>query len=164
MLGRDELDRALLLDTVVKVGGSRVRTYLTTGNVSFDAGLGEVGGIGGRLESEISAIVSRPTMVAIREHTWLCSLMSKDIFAGVEADEWECEVAFLRHTAPSIDPRCIPDTRRTRLVATYERELATVRPRTGSARPHVTTLLERASGQPATARGWTTLRRMAQDP
>ena len=47
--------------------------------------------------------------------------------------------------------------------AELERELATARPRKGSARPHVNTLLERASGQPATARAWATLRRIAAD-
>jgi uncharacterized protein (DUF1697 family) len=164
MLGRDGLDRALLLDTAARAGGSRVRSYLTTGNVTFQAGPREIDGLSRRFEAELSRIVSRPTMVAIRAHLWLQDLVSNDVFAGVDDDEWECEVAFLRHTAPSINPRSIPETRKTRLVATYDRELASARPRTGSARPHVTTLLERASGQPATARGWSTLRRIAADP
>lgn len=164
MLGRDGLDPASLLATVAEVGGSGARSYLTTGNVAFDADPAEIDGLSRRLEAEISRIVSRPTMVAVRPHTWLGTLVDVDLFAGVEADEWECEVAFLRHTAPAVDRARIPDTRRTRLVATYDRELATARPRAGGARPHVTTLLERASGEPATARGWSTLRRIAADP
>ena len=164
MLGRDGLDRSLLLDLGARAGGAQVRSYLTTGNLTFDAAPQEIDGLCRRLEESISEVVSRPTMVAVREHPWLCDLVSNDIFAGVEEGEWECEVAFLRHDAPSVDPSTIPETRRTRLVATYERELASARPRAGSARPHVTTLLERAAGQPATTRGWSTLCRIAGDP
>jgi uncharacterized protein (DUF1697 family) len=164
MLGRDGLDRALLLELAARAGGSGVRSYLTTGNLTFDAAPQEIDGLCRRLEADISEVVSRPTMVAVRAHAWLCDLVSHDIFARVEEDEWECEVAFLRHDAPPIDPGSIPGTRRTRLVATYDRELATARPRSGSARPHVTRLLERAAGQPATARGLSTLGRIADDP
>lgn len=164
MLGRDGLHRALLVDAVATSGGSNVRSYLTTGNVTFDAEPREIDTLNGRIEAEISQIVSRPTMVAIRAHPWLCDLVSNDIFVGLDEREWECEVAFLRHTAPELDPRSIPVTRRTRLIAAYDKELAAARPRTGSARPHVTTLLERASGEPATARGWNTLHRIAANP
>ena len=164
MLGRDGLTRARLLDTVAEVGGSQVRSYLTTGNVTFDAGATEVDALSRRLEAELSRIVSRPTMVAIREHRWIRDLVTHDLFSGLEAEAWEFEVAFLRHAASAIDPHMLPEPGRTRLVAIYKRELATVRPRSGPGRPHVNTLLERASGEPATARGWSTLRRIAADP
>jgi uncharacterized protein (DUF1697 family) len=163
MLGRDGLDRALLLDIAARAGGSRARSHLTTGNLTFDAAPQDIDGLCRRLEAEISGIVSRPTMVAIREHAWLTELVGRDVFAGVAEDEWECEVAFLRHDSRSIDPDSFPEARRTRLVATYEREVVAARPREGSARPHVTRLLERASGQPATARGWSTLCRVAAE-
>jgi uncharacterized protein (DUF1697 family) len=164
MLGRDGLDRARLLATVEEVGGSRARSYLTTGNVAFDAGASRVDALSRRLEVELSRIVSRPTMVAIREHGWLRDLVSSDVFSAFEGDEWEFEVAFLRHADSPIEPRSLPESRRTRIVATYERELASARPRSGPARPHVTRLLERASGREATARGWSTLCRIAADP
>jgi uncharacterized protein (DUF1697 family) len=164
MLGRDGLHRARLLESVADAGGSRVRSYLTTGNVTFDADPGDVDALSRRWEVELSRVVSRPTMVAIREHQWLRDFVTNDFFSGFEDDEWEFEVAFLRHSAAPVDPYAVPESRRTSLVAICERELATVRPRTGPARPHVNTLLERASGQPATARGWTTLCRIAADP
>jgi len=167
MLGRQGLSRDLLLDSVGMAGGSFVRSYLATGNVTFDANSNEIDGLCGRVESELSRMVSRPTMVALRSVPWLRDLVSNDLVSTVdeeEEEEWECEVAFLRHSASPIDPGSIPETRRTRLVWIRDRELATARPRTGPARPHVNTLLERASGQPATARGWTTLRRIANDP
>jgi uncharacterized protein (DUF1697 family) len=122
MLGRDGLDRARLLDTLGMAGGCEVRSYLTTGNVTFDADAEEVAGLGERLEVELARIVSRPTMVAIREHGWLRDLVTNDLFSGLEAGQWEFEVAFLRHTAAAVDTRSLPDTGRTRLVAVYERE------------------------------------------
>jgi uncharacterized protein (DUF1697 family) len=164
MLGRDGLDRARLLDTVARVGGSGVRSYLTTGNVTFDAGAKEVDDLSRRLEVELSRVVSRPTMVAIRQHTWLRDLVANDLFAGFEAEECELEVAFLRRAGPPIDPRSLPTTGRTRLVAIFERELASARPRSGPGRPHVNKVLETASGEAATARGWSTLCRIAADP
>lgn len=161
MLGRDGLDRARLLDTVEKAGGSNVCSYLTTGNVTFFATASELDAVSRRLEVALSRMLSRPAMVAIREHGWLCNLVDNDLFSSYKADEWELEVAFLRHADSPIEPRSLPESHRTRIVAIYERELASARPRSGPARPHVNTLLERASGQAATARGWSTLCRIA---
>lgn len=149
---------------MAQVGGSRVRSYLTSGNVTFDAGAKEVDDLSRRLEVELSRVVSRPAMVAIREHGWLRDLVTNDLFAGFDAEECEFEVAFLRRAAPPIDPRSLPVTGRTRLVAIFEREVASARPRSGPARPHVNKLLEKASGEVATARGWSTLCRIAADP
>ena len=164
MLGRDGLDRGRLLDSVEEVGGSGARSYLTTGNVTFDVEEDAVDGLTGRLEVALSRIVSRPTMVAIRPHTWLRDLVADDLFAGLDAQECEFEVAFLRHTAAPIDQRSLPESGRTRLIAIYGRELVSVRPRSGPARPHVNRILEGASGELATARGWSTLCRIAADP
>ncbi len=164
MLGRDGLHRVVLLEAATAAGAERVRSHLTTGNLTFDADPTEVDTVVGHLESSISRVVGRPTMVALRRHECLRDLVARDLFAGVPEQEWECEVAFLRHDAPALEPGRLPPTRRTGLVAAYDRELATVRPRTGGRRPHVTTLLERATGEPATARGWSTLCRLAADP
>ena len=163
MLGRDGLDRPRLIASVEAVGGSRVRSHLTTGNVTFDAGAEDLDTLVERLEAELSRIVARPTMVAVREHRWLRDLVATDLAAGHETEDCEFEVAFLRHTASLIDPHSIPEPGRTRLLAVREHELVSVRPRSGPNRPHANTLLERASGQPATARGWSTLRRIGAE-
>ncbi len=115
MLGRDGLDRTRLLSVVERVGGSAARSHLTTGNVTFDADADAIDDLNRRLELEISRIVSRPTMVAIRQLTWLRDLVGNDLFAGREAPEWELEVAFLRHTASPVDPRSLSESGRTRL-------------------------------------------------
>jgi uncharacterized protein (DUF1697 family) len=164
MLGRDGLDRGRLLDAVNRAGGSHVRSYLTTGNVTFDAGPREVAALNRRLESELARIVDRPTMVAIREHRWLQDLVAEDLFAEFDTGEWEREVGFLARAAPPIDPRSMAEPGNTRIVAVFEREVATARPRSGPGRPHVNVLLQRAFGKPATARGWSTLCRIAADP
>src|SRR5690242_14660903 len=131
MLGRDGLDRALLLDTVQRCGGARCRSYLTTGNVTFDVVPAGVDDLALRPETELSRIVDRPTMVAIRPHRWVRDLIRRDLFTGVDADAWECEVAFLRHTADPLEARSLPCARRTRVVAALDREVATARPRSG---------------------------------
>jgi uncharacterized protein (DUF1697 family) len=161
MLGREGLHRDRLLDAVARVGGSGGRSYLTTGNVTFDAAPEEIDELVRCLEIEVSRTVSRPTMVAVREHQWLRRLVAEDPFRGIEAAESALEVAFLRHTASPLDPRSLPASGRTCVVATFTRELATARPRTGPDRPHVNTLLERASGEGATSRAWSTLCRIA---
>jgi uncharacterized protein (DUF1697 family) len=157
------LHRAGLLDTVSWAGGSNARSYLTTGNVSFDADIGSIDELSSRLETALSEIVSRPTLVAVRKQEWVSRLVSNNPFAGLECGDWELEVTFLRHTSAPLDPRSLPASGRTRLVAIYGREVASARPRSGPGRPHVNTLLERASGEPATARGWTTLCRISRD-
>lgn len=164
MHGRDGLDRAGLLDAVVTAGGSHVRSHLTTGNVTFDAAEDAIDDLARRLECELSKAVSRSTMVAIREHAWLTALVGQAPFSAWQGEDCELEVAFLRRGAPPIDLGDLPPSGRTRLVAIGERELASVRPRSGPDRPHINRLLERATGQPSTARGWSTLTRISNDP
>ena len=81
--------------------------------------------------------------------------------AELDPSGWELEVGFLRHDAPPIDGSRLADPQRTVLVHIQEREVLTARPREGGSRPHVNTLLERATGSKSTARGWSTLRRIA---
>jgi uncharacterized protein (DUF1697 family) len=162
MLGRDGLDRSALLAAVTSAGGSNPRSHLTTGNVSFESDLEGIDGLQEQLEARVSAIVSRPTMVAVRDADFMNRLLLADPFSDWDHEEWELEVAFLRHSGPVVDARRLPDPGRTRVVAVYEREIATARPRSGGNRPHVNTLLERATGAAATARGWSTLQRLAR--
>jgi Protein of unknown function (DUF1697) len=163
MLGRAGLDRANLLEAVERCGGRNARSHLATGNVTFDAPARAAPGVGRRLESAVSAIVERPTMVALRRQDWLRELVSVDPFVGFEPDEWEFEVSFLSLAVPPLDPGSLPPGGRTVVLAVLERELVTARPRTGVGRPHVNGLMERATGQRATARGWSTLLRLAAD-
>jgi len=115
-----------------------------------------------RVEHGIQQVLGREEMFAVRSVTWLRSLVAEDRFANfVDAADWETEVAFLRHDAPVVDRNRIGDSRRTVLVEVRSREVLAARPRSGGARPHVNRLLEQAANLPATARGWSTLERIA---
>lgn len=164
MLGREGLSRDVLLDVVGDAGGLRPRSHLTTGNVTFDAARAEIDSVVDGIESGIEQVLGRREMVAVRSVRWLRALVAEDHFARFVSAEWESEVAFLRHDAPPVDSNRIGDSRRTVLVQIRSREVLAARPRTGGARPHVNRLLERASRSPATARGWSTLQRIAAAP
>jgi uncharacterized protein (DUF1697 family) len=161
MLGREGLSRDVLLDVVGTAGGMTVRSYLTTGNVTFSAASGQLDGIVERVESGIEQVLGRREMVAVRSLQWLRALVAVDRFGEFADGEWETEVAFLRHDAAPLRANEIGDSRRTVLVEVRSREVLAARPRTGGARPHVNRLLERAVRSPATARGWATLQRIA---
>ena len=160
MLGREGLSRDVLLEVVRAAGGLQARSYLTTGNVSFHAAPQELDRVVETIENGIERVLGRKEMVAVRSLPWLRGLVAEERFARFDAD-WETEVAFLRHDAPVVDLNRIGNPRRTVLVEVRSREILTARPRTGGARPHVNRLLEQASNTPATARGWSTLQRIA---
>ena len=162
MVGRDGLHRAALLDAVERAGGADARSYITTGNVTFDAGESSVEDVTVRLEQAVSQIVERPTMVAVRSLDWVRDLVAEDVFAGYDPGAWELEVSFLRPGAPPLDRGAVPASYRTHVVTAWDWGLATARPPDGAQRPHVNRLLERATGLPATARGWGTLVRLAE--
>ena len=164
MLGREGLSRDVLLDVVRAAGGRDGRSYLTTGNVTFHAAPDELSKVVENIEDGIQQVLGRKEMVAVRSVPWLRGLVAENSFEGFVDAEWETEVAFLRHDAPVVDRNRIGNSRRTVLVEVRSREVLAARPRTGSARPHVNRLLEQASNSPATARGWSTLQRIAASP
>jgi uncharacterized protein (DUF1697 family) len=161
MLGRGGIDRAGLITAAEAAGATEVRSHLTTGNLTFDADERAIDEVVNDLEDRIAALIGRREPVAVRGQGWLQQLTSVDRFAGYDAETLELEVSFLRHDAPPIDPDRLGDPGRTALVEVLERELLTARPREGGRRPHANRLLEVACGQPATARGWATLVRLA---
>jgi uncharacterized protein (DUF1697 family) len=161
MLGREGLSRDVLLDVVRTAGGMTARSYLTTGNVTFSAARGDLDGVVEGIESAIEQVLGRREMVAVRSLPWLRALVAADRFAGFPDEEWATEVAFLRHDAPGLKRSRIGDPRRTVLVEVRSREVLAARPLTGAARPHVSRLLEQAVHRPVTARGWSTLQRVA---
>ncbi|MBF4163884.1 DUF1697 domain-containing protein [Nocardioides acrostichi] len=160
MLGRQGIDRDGLLRTAADAGARDVRSHLATGNltVTFD---GPPDDLAALLERGVEAMLGRPEPVMVRTREQLAELLATDPYAGLDPQEWEMEVSFLRHDAPCLDPARVPESHRTRVLLVRERELVTARPPEGTGRPHVNRLLERATRLPASARGWRTLHRLA---
>ena len=163
MLGREGLSRNLLLDVIGSAGGSNPRSYLTTGNVTFYAARSDIDDVVDAVEAGIEQVLGQQ-LVAVRSTRWLRALVAESHFEQFIGEEWETEVAFLRHNAPAITRDQVLDSRRTVLVQIRPREILAARPRTGGGRPHVNRLLEQASHSPATSRGWSTLQRLAAAP
>lgn len=161
MLGREGLSRDVLLEVVDAAGGSGARSYLTTGNVTFHADPDALDHVVESIEDGVEQVLGRREIVAVRAVPWLRAFVAVDRFGAFADAEWEVEVAFLRHDAPRIDQDRLADPRRTVLLEVGPREVLAARPRTGGARPHVNRLLEQATDSPATARGWSTLQRVA---
>ncbi len=161
MIGREGMDRSVLLDIAQKAGGTDVSSYLSTGNLTFETRGKQPEPFVTAIEAGVQRVLGRPELVSMRPLPWLRDLVSTDCFDGFESSEWVLEVAFLRHNSPPLDVSLLDDPQRTVIVDVRTREVLAARPRTGGQRPHVNRLVERATGVQATSRGWSTLRRIA---
>lgn len=161
MLGREGMSREVLLGIVEDAGGTDVRNHLTTGNVTFTAPRARAGAIGRIVETNLAAVLGREEPVVLREVDWLLNVLENDPFEGYRAGGWALEVGLLPLSVGPLDPTRLPDPGRTRVLRVGEREVFTARPSQGGSRPHVVTLLERATGARATSRGWSTLQKVA---
>lgn len=162
MVGREGLTKDVLVQAALAAGGGDVRSVLGTGNVVFTAPAREARDIVEVLERTLAEVLCRPTMVALRSERELGELLRVDRFADVDQQSLQCEVTFLRHEAPPLVPHLLGDPGRTVLVEVRAREVLAARPASGPRRPHATRLVEAATGQPATARGWATLQRLLE--
>lgn len=160
MLGREGLSREHLLDLARAAGASDVRSHITTGNLTFASDL-DADTLADRLERGVEQVIGRREMVAVRPLTWVQTVVGADPFSRFDPTAWSTEVALLRHDAAPLDAGRLDDPQRTVIVEVREREVLAARPREGARRPHVNRLTERATGLPATSRGWTTVLRLA---
>jgi uncharacterized protein (DUF1697 family) len=160
MVGREGLRRDTLIELGHEAGGTDVRSHLSTGNLTFVADETAAAVLADGLEAAVRAVIGRDEMVALRPLPWLVSLVDNSPFVGLRPTEWGFEVAFLRHDAPPLDPSRLGDAQRTVITRANDRELFAARPEEGGQRPHVNRMLERATGTPATSRGWATLQRI----
>jgi uncharacterized protein (DUF1697 family) len=161
MLGREGLHREILLGIVESAGGTEVRNHLTTGNVTFAAPSRRAGAIGRRAEGEIAAVIGRHEPVILRRVDWLQDLVEHDPLQPYRDGEWELEVGLLPLNVAPLDPLLLLDSAPTIVVRVGEREVFTARPREGRHRPHVVPMLQSVTGSKATARGWSTLEKIA---
>src|SRR4051794_35463117 len=93
MLGREGLHRHVLLDLVNSAGGSKARSYLTTGNVTFSAPSLALNNVVAGAEATLAEILGRREPLVVRPLEWLRGLVARDPFAAYEG--WRNEVALL---------------------------------------------------------------------
>jgi uncharacterized protein (DUF1697 family) len=161
MHGRDGLHRTVLVDCFERAGAADVRTYLTTGNVSFVARPAAVRGIVRRAEAAIGEVVDRRTEVFVRSVDQFLALRALDAFrASPMTVEHERIVSFLDHE-PAVTLPIWSPARDFVVFAAGPRELFSVAVKypDGTSRGSGG-LVERATGTRVTSRAWSTVARI----
>jgi uncharacterized protein (DUF1697 family) len=160
MLGREGLDRDVLLRLLHAAGGRDGVSCLVTGNLLFDAAPSRLDAVVRRLEGGMADVIGRREPVIVREAGWLTDFVAGDPFAGYPIDRWERAVTFLRRRAVPLDPALVPAVDDLEAVAVRPHELL-VAGRRGVRRPGPDWLLPRQWRAEATTRSWSTVERLA---
>jgi uncharacterized protein (DUF1697 family) len=160
MLGRQGLDRVLLLRLVDAAGGRSAESHLTTGNLTFEAAPAQLDAVVRRLEHGIAGVIGRREPVIVREVTWFRDFVAAEPFAGFPLDRWELGVAFLPLRCAPLDPAAVPRIEGLEAVAVRPHELL-MAARRDVRRPGPTYLLPRPWRDEATTRAWSTIQRLA---
>lgn len=167
MVGRDGLDRATLLECFERSGAKRARSYISTGNVTFDAPPRSVDAITRRAEEAIESVVARRTEVYVRSIPYLEDLVATAPYDRAPVpDSVESEVSFLYRPVDVAAlglPIVSPGGHLTIFHATTSETFCAGRDIDGR-RQGAGGFVERRLGQRVTTRAWTTVLRVANDP
>jgi uncharacterized protein (DUF1697 family) len=87
MIGREGLQRTVLLDAVAAAGGADPASYISTGNVTFDLDPPELRRFGIELEARIADIIGRAEPVFIRSFADLAAMHERDPFEPPPIDD-----------------------------------------------------------------------------
>lgn len=161
MIGRDGLHRTVLLDLLAAAGAANPVSYITTGNVSFEAAQDRVDDIVADVEHRIGTVVSRPTPVFVRTRDELRDMTAGDPFADAPFPDAEArEVVFLRDRVPDVDLPIRSARGDVMVFARSERELFSVSRRVDGTLRSPGGTIERLTGQRVTTRAWSTVTRI----
>ena len=165
MIGREGLDREVLLDIVEQAGATAPRSYISTGNVTFSAVPSEIHQIKTRIEADIVAVIKRHEAVFVRSILELESMVSSDPFTERALEVHDRYVSF---THKPIDPAIeVPfESGRGDIVA-FDRTVREVFSVTRLVEGRATgpgPFIEKKIGQPITTRNWNTIVRVVSQP
>ena len=161
MVGREGLHREVLLRLLAEAGAGNGSSYLSTGNMLFDASPSRLAAVVKRFETGIETVVGRREPVIVRELAWIREFVGADPFAGFPSEEWERVVAFLPLAAPRLEAADLVDAENTTIVAVRPHEFLAAS-RYGVRRPGPLRVLEESTRQRGTSRSWSTLERLAR--
>lgn len=166
MIGREGLHRQVLLDVVERAGGRAPRSYISTGNVTFDAKNADLGDITHRIEVEIAGIVGHFEGVYIRSVRHIASLVASDPFAASPyPDPRHRLVNFAKEPVvwPSDVPRSSPRGDWT-IMTIEDRDVFAVTRLVDGRVQDPGGRIQRITGQRMTSRSWSTIERIVRDP
>ncbi len=102
MIGREGLHRTVLLDMFERAGATAARSYISTGNVSFDVEPGRLDHVVAAVEVDLEQLLDRATPLFVRSLDELRSMLADDPFAAAPFDDVYARlVTFFRPSVPT---------------------------------------------------------------
>ena len=163
MIGREGLHRPVLLDMFERAGGSEATSYISTGNVSFQADPESIGELVELVEADLEQLLGRPTPLFVRTLTELQQLLDDDPFGREPFDEVSARlVTFFRtEVPPTFDVPVEATNGDWSVFAAGPRELFSVTRAWPDRQPQDPGgLVQRLAGEPVTTRAIGTLERI----
>lgn len=167
MVGRDGLDRTTLLDCFEQAGARRTRSYISTGNVTFDAPPRAVPRITRRVEAAVEGVVGRRSEVYVRSIPHLEDLLAAEPYdRSAVPDTVEREVSFLYEPidVSGLDLPIVSSDGRLTIVHATPDEVVCAGREVDGRRRGAGGFVERILGGRVTTRAWATVLRITQDP
>ena len=166
MIGREGLHRQVLLDIVEQAGGRSPRSYISTGNVTFDADDSAVENVTTGIEAGVARVIGRREGVYVRTVQYLDAVVADDPFAGSPfAEPLHRLVSFAKE--PVVWPSGIPRTSARGDWAVFRisgRDVFAVTRVVDGRVQDPGGRVQKISGQRMTSRSWTTIERIVRDP
>lgn len=101
MIGREGLHREVVLDLFREAGAIEPRNHLATGNVSFSVDPERLDALVAAVESDLQALLGRPTPLFVRTLDDLVALLEADHFVDAPFDDVAARlVTFFRDRVP----------------------------------------------------------------
>ncbi len=162
MIGRDGLDRRVLLDMFRAAGAEDAASHISTGNVSFVARPVLLGEIVERVERDLESLLGRPTELFVRSLTALIDMLAEDPFARSPFDDPQDRIVTLfRDRVPArLELPIVADRGDYAVFAAGAREVFSVTRDVDGRRRAPGGMIERLAGQRVTSRSWSTIERI----
>lgn len=167
MIGREGMDRDVLLGAFERAGAVEPRSHISTGNVTFSAWPSDVQSIRTDVEAGIQAVLERREPVFIRRVDVLAALIEDDPFTRSPWPEAVEHVVSFTGDGTDTSRLDLPITSNRGdicLFAATQREVFGVARMVGGRTSGPGGLAERSLGELITTRSWSTVRRIAADP
>ncbi len=165
MIGREGLHRQVLLDIVERAGGRAARSYISTGNITFDADTADLDAIIDQTEVEVAKVIGHSEGVYVRSVLHLESLVARDLFAATPfPNPLHRLVSFAKDRVvwPSDVPRTSTRGDWAAIVIEGNDVFAVTRLVDGRVQDPGGRI-QKVTGQRMTSRSWTTIERIVRD-
>ncbi len=162
MVGREGLDRQVILDIFDRAGAERAISHLATGNVSFDLEPPQLVDLQDSVDGALSEVTGRPIEVFVRTLDHLDAVDADAVYGRAPFAEVRERLVTFFHEPPQLDfevPGLIQRERAAVLLVDGCDVFSVTREWEGQI-GSPGGLLERASGQRVTTRSWGTIEKI----